>query len=180
MTKYKKNNSRAGKLFVIGCWIILALVAVGYFTSEQSPKTSNQANNEPQQGVTIPDFFPYQYPLLDWTQCPDEDKHRIGEFARYLMEQRKEMWEVINKPYKMFSEESPFNLWMMAITDEQIKLQDAATDQTRDYYNDVVTAADELIDIAATNKNPKPKNYQEKTKEITKRFEERIAPYLEW
>ena len=188
MTKYKKNNSRAGKLFVIGCWIILALVAVGYFTSERNLKpTPTAAPTEapaPQQ-IT-------QENKIKPRDLTDKDRKILGECARHLKTLENMFLEFRNaETFREYGFAHPdYKEWQITVEKiQKILLKPHDEGYVVAEYSDVYAAAwwlhsaameaasAAVMETTTGRQNP---NHNKHEREYLKMIDETLEPYLEW
>lgn len=119
---------------------------------------------------------------LDWTQCPESDKKQIGEYARYLEEQKNKFLKLVSDPdfikhgYKINEEE-----WRDDLVNTLENFTKDVPYEKYDFYMDMADATYELAGVICyvTSWRRQP-DFKEKVKNSIRLFDERLDPYLEW
>ena len=119
---------------------------------------------------------------LDWSQCPESDKIQIGEYARYLEEQKKKFLKLVNNPdfvkhgYKFNEDE-----WRDDLVNKQENFTKDVPYEKYDFYMDMSDATFELVGaIGYANSWRRRPDFKEKVDEFVRLFDERLTPYLNW
>lgn len=200
MPKYKKNNSRAGTIFVAGIWIILIVVMIAGFTSKQNLKTTPTA---------VPTPTPEPTPTAATTETPapqttapetkkvksrdltDKDRKIIGECARHLRTLENLFLEFKDtETFREYGFSHPdYKEWKITLERIQ-KILDKATDGYFILeYADVCAAAfwlhsaameaamEDTMESLTGRKKP---DRDKKEREYIQMIDENLEPFLAW
>ena len=183
MKKSHKKKSRAGVLFVTGCWIILILIGIGYLTSD---KKTTRIENAPAAPNTAQ--VATEKKGLKPRDLTDNDRKIIGECARHIKTLKNMFLEFRHtETFQEFGFSHPdYKEWQNTLEKiQQVLLKPHDEGYVIFEYSDVYaasfwlhsTAMDDAGDAVLGKRTPKREKNKQKYLQM---IDTTLEPYLEW
>lgn len=177
MAKITKTKSRAGKLFVVGCWLILILIGIGYLTSDNKPTRTENAPAASQTSQPTP-----EKPGLKQRDLTEKDRKIIGECARHIKTLENQFLEFRNtETFREDGFSNPlYKEWQTTLERVQKVLNKAHEGYVVFEYTEVYAAACYLYSTSLEAIGKRKPNYDAEEQKYLQMIDEQLEPYLEW